>query len=161
MLARDLMQPISEVVHLDQNLLDAGIRLREEGLAALPVVDGDEIVGILTREAIYEKAASPDNDLANTAVRDHMTAEIAVCQAEESAETARRLMEEGGHTRLLVVDREGQLCGIIAAQERGEGRVGKEEERVDDDHVVKTPGRAKGSAPHQPPDFAVRPTIKK
>lgn len=159
MLVRDLMQPISEVVHLDQNLLDAGIRLREEGLAALPVVDGDEIVGILTREAIYEKAASPDNDLANTAVRDHMTAEIAVCQAEESAETARRLMEEGGHTRLLVVDREGRLCGIIAAQEGGEGRVGKEERL--DHHIVKTPGRAKGSAPHQPPNFAVRPTIKK
>lgn len=158
MLARDLMQPLTEVVHLDQNLLDAGIRLRQEGVAALPVVDGDEIVGILTREAIYEKAASPDNDLANTAVRDHMTAEIAFCQADESADTARHLMQEGGHTQLLVVDRKGQLCGIISARE-GEG-IAEGDEESDDDHVVKTTGRAKGSRPHQPPDFAVKPTLK-
>jgi len=159
MLARDLMRPTTEVVHLDQNLLDAGIRLRQQRLLALPVVDGDEIVGILTREAIYEKAASPDNDLANTAVRDHMTAEIAYCQADESADTARRLMEEGGHTRLLVVDRKGQLCGIISAQEEEDFIEGEEES--DEEHVVKSPGRATGSAPHQPPSFSVKPVIKK
>ncbi len=159
MLARDLMQPTTEVVHLDQNLLDAGIRLRQENLAALPVVDGDEIVGLLTREAIYEKAASPDNDLANTAVRDHMTAEFAFCQADESAETARRLMHEGGHARMLVVAHRGQLCGIISAD--AEERRAGNEKRADDEHIVKTPGRATGSTPHQPPDFSVKPTIKK
>ncbi|HMA15607.1 MAG: CBS domain-containing protein [Bacteroidota bacterium] len=158
MLARDIMQPTTEVVHLDQTLLDAGIRLQQARLAALPVVDGDEIVGLLTRQAIEDKVVSLDNDLANTAVRDHMSAEIAFCHDDESAETARRLMDEGGHSRLLVVDRQGRLCGIIAA-----GDAGPQEEKgaADDEHVVKTGGRGTGSRPHQPPGFSVKPVIKK
>jgi CBS domain-containing protein len=159
MLARDIMQPTSEVVHLDQNLLDAGIRLRQKRLSALPVVDGDEIVGLLTRQAVYEKAASPDNDLANTAVRDHMTAEIAFCQADDSAEVARRLMEEGGHSRLLVIDGKGQLCGLIVADDADERE--EHEEDAGDEHVVKTPGRARGSDLHKPPSFSVKPVVKK
>lgn len=158
MLARDIMQPTTEVVHLDQSLLDAGIRLQQARLAALPVVDGDEIVGLLTRQAIEDKVVSLDNDLANTAVRDHMSAEIAFCQDDESAETARRLMDEGGHSRLLVVDRQGRLCGIIAAGDAGHQ---EEETATDDEHVVKTAGRGTGSRPHQPPGFSVRPVIKK
>lgn len=158
MLARDIMQPTTEVVHLDQTLLDAGIRLQQARLAALPVVDGDEIVGLLTRKAIEDKVVSLDNDLSNTAVRDHMSAEIAFCHDDESAETARRLMDEGGHSRLLVVDRQGQLCGIIAA-----GDAGPQEEvgAKDEGHVVKTAGRGTGSRPHQPPSFSVTPVIKK
>ena len=158
MLARDIMQPTTEVVHLDQTLLDAGIRLQQARLAALPVVDGDEIVGLLTRQAIEDKVVSLDNDLANTAVRDHMSAEIAFCQDDESAETARRLMDEGGHSRLLVVDRQGRLCGIIAAGDAGPQ---EEEGAADDEHVVKTGGRGSGSRPHQPPGFSVKPVIKK
>lgn len=158
MLVRDIMQPTSEVVHLDQSLLDAGIRLQQAKLAALPVVDGDEIVGLLTRRAIEDKVISLDNDLANTAVRDHMSAEIAFCHDDESVETARRLMDEGGHSRLLVIDRQGRLCGIIAA-----GDAGPQEEKgmQDEAHKVKTAGRSTGSRPHQPPDFSVKPTIKK
>jgi CBS domain-containing protein len=158
MLAKDVMLPTTEVVHLDQSLLEAGIRLRRYRLPALPVVDGDEIVGLLTAEALEKQAAAPDNDLAETAVRDHMSAEVAFCRTDESVAAARRLIEEGGHSHLLVTDGKGRLCGLIAAHDLGAEAAGEAES--EDPHVVKTPGRATGSRLHQPPGFSVKPVIK-
>lgn len=158
MLAKDVMLPTTEVVHLDQSLHDASIRLRRFRLPALPVVDGDDIVGLLTAEAVEEMAAVPENDLAETAVRDHMSAEIAFCRTDESVETARRLIQQGGHRLLLVIDGEGRLCGLIAAGDTG--AEDKATADATDEHVVKTPGRATGSRLHQPPSFSVKPVIK-
>jgi CBS domain-containing protein len=158
MLAKDVMLPTTEVVHLDQSLLDAGIRLRRFQLPALPVVDGDEIVGLLTAEALEEQAAAPDNDLAETAVRDRMSAEVAFCRNDESVAAARRLIEAGGHSHLLVIDGKGRLCGLIAAHDLDAEAEGEAE--AEDPHVVKTPGRATGSRLHQPPGFSVKPVIK-
>lgn len=156
MQAKELMQPTTEVVHLDQTLLDARNRLRSFALPALPVVDGDEIVGLLTAKAVERKAAAPDGDLANTAVRDHMSAEIAFCRPDEDIETARAIMQHGGHDRLLVIDGEGQLCGLLSAEDIGEGGT----KSAAPGHVVKTAGRAKGGRPHQPDTFSVKPIVK-
>lgn len=159
MLARDLMVPTSEVVHLDQSLEDAANRLRRFGLPALPVVDGDEIVGVLTAEAVAEMAMSAAADLGETAVRDHMSAEVAFCRADESAQTAQAVMEQGGHPRLLVIDDKGELCGLLAAADaepHGDGR-----RDAGESHRVTTPGRATGGPLHQPPGFSVKPVIKK
>jgi nitrogen-specific signal transduction histidine kinase len=70
MQVKNAMRPTSEVVHVDESLLDAAIRLRRGKLAAVAVVDGDEIVGLLTASAVAEKLASPDNDLGVAAVRE-------------------------------------------------------------------------------------------
>lgn len=163
MRARDLMQRTSEVVHVDQSLLEALIRLRRYDLPAIAAVDGDEIVGLLSAEAIEKKAASPDNDFVRVAVRDLVSTEIAFCRADEDTETARTVMQEGGHDHLLVTDPAGKLCGILSrerllggSEARDNGASG--EERA---HVVESSGRAKGDSPHHPPNFAVGPRLKK
>src|SRR3546814_7883298 len=95
MLAKDCMLPTTEVVHLDQSLIDAANRLRLFSLPVLPVVDGDEIVGLLTFEAVEARQRLSPEDLAETAVRDHMSAEVAFCRTDESMETVRAIMREG------------------------------------------------------------------
>lgn len=161
---KDIMQATREVVHVDENLLDASIRLRRGQLPALAVVDGDEIVGILTEAAIAAKAASPDNDLAGSAARDLMSAEVGFCRAGESLETARTVMAEEGHDHLLVTGRDGKLCGVLArarlapleqaSQQQSPGGRGYKS------HVVRTPGRAKGDKPHRPNNYSVEPKLK-
>lgn len=157
MQARDRMLATTEVVHLDQNLLDARARLERFGLPALPVVDNDEIVGLLTAEAIERTAAASPDPLGEIAVRDHMSAEIAFCYGDESIERARTIMQEGGHDRLLVLDRDGKLCGLLAAEDVGPG----DKAESGTSHIVKTAGRATGGTPHQPDSFSVKPVVKK
>src|SRR3546814_10798575 len=89
MLAKDCMLPTTEVVHLDQSLIDAANRLRLFSLPVLPVVDGDEIVGLLTFEAVEARQRLSPEDLAETAVRDHMSAEV---RSEEHTSELQSLM---------------------------------------------------------------------
>ena len=159
MLAKDLMLPTTEVVHLDQSLKDAADRLRRFGLPLLPVVDGDEIVGVVTGEALEEMAAA-EVDLAHTAVRDHMSAEVSFCRPDESVQTARAIMEKGGHRRLLVVDDKGRLCGLLASTD-AEARGNDKSVGAAAGRTVKTPGRATGGPLHRPPNFSTKPVIKK
>ncbi|MEQ9607888.1 MAG: CBS domain-containing protein [Kiloniellaceae bacterium] len=158
MQVKEFMQPTSEVVHLDQSLLDAGIRMRQHRLSALAVVDGDEIVGLLTSDDIEANASQKDNDLSRKAVRDHMSAEIAFCRPAESVETARTIMQERGFTRLLVLDDQGRFCGLVTAKDIE--CVGEEPRASTSDHVVTTHGRRGGSEMHQPDDYSLRPRLK-
>lgn len=157
MQARDLMLATTEVVHVDQSLHEADLRLQRFDLPALPVVDGDEIVGLVTAETVEAMAATSEKDLGEIAVRDHMTAEIAFCHPGESIETARSVMQEDGHHYLLVVDGKRRLCGLLSAENVGPGGTAG----TTSPHVVKTAGRATGGTPHQPDSFSVKPVVKK
>lgn len=162
MRAKDLMYKTTEVVHVDQTLMDASIRLQRRGLPALAVVDGDEIVGLITAETMKRKSAAPDNDLAAAKVRDHMSAEIAFCHAGEDIATARAVLQEGGHDYLLVTDSDGHLCGLIsAAQIDTHDRNGSKGDReVAREHLVDSPGRATGDELHAPDTYSVDPKLK-
>lgn len=165
MQVKSIMQPTAEVVHVDENLLDAAIRLRRNSLPALAVVDGDEIVGILTAAAVEAKLTSPDNDLGVAAVRDLMSAEVGFCHASESLETARRVMTEEGQAHLLVTGHDGKLCGVLSAgrlagSAEATGERTAKGETSDRPHVVATGGRAKGDKPHRPNNYSVEPKLK-
>lgn len=161
MQVKDIMQTTREVVHVDENLLDASIRLRRGKLPALAVVDGDEVVGILTEATISEKAASLENDLAGSAARDLMSAKVGFCRGSEDVETARKVMAEEGHSHLLVTDLKGKLCGLLAQSDLPAGArppAGVSPEAKA--HVVETAGRAKGDKPHRPNNYSVTPKLK-
>jgi CBS domain-containing protein len=158
---KDIVKTTSEVVHVDENLLDAAIRLRRDRLPALAVVDGDEIVGILTAAAVEAKLAAPDNDLGVAAVRDLMSAEIGVCHGSETIDTARRVMAGQGHQHLLVVDSDGKLCGVLSAADvQGDSKVTPGRDSAAQDHTVATAGRAKGDTLHHPNNYSVTPKLK-
>src|SRR3546814_19702014 len=82
-----------------------------------------------------------------------MSAEIAFCRPDEDVETARAIMQQGGHDRLLVIAGKGQLCGLLSAEDIGQGGT----QTAAPGHVVKTAGRAKGGWPHHPDTFSVKP----
>lgn len=101
---------ITEPVTLspDKTLRDARAIMREHGINGLPIVDGDRVVGILTnRDLRYER------NLDRT-VREAMTAEgLVTCPPGTDLETARDLMQEHRVEKLLVVDADNRLRGLI------------------------------------------------
>lgn len=167
----DLMRPIDEVVHLDQDLHEAHVRMRRFQTSFLPVVDGDEIVGLLTAGDVPRNVrgdprleASQDR---SAKVRDHLTKDIAFCYRDDDLETAQAVIRESGHRRLLVTDREHQLVGLIteerlvaaSGRRRPSGPRAAARPEVEA-RLAKRSGRATGSRPGRIVVYAVKPKLK-
>jgi len=46
---------------LNEDILDAAIRLRERNIVAMPVIDGDEVAGVITLEDIVDFLIETEN----------------------------------------------------------------------------------------------------
>jgi len=112
MRAADIMVPAHELVHPDQPLAEAAARMHDAGLGLLPVVDGDELVGVITAE----DAARFDRPGDGTSVHDVMSTDIVFCYDQDDLPTALKIVEESGHPRLLVLNAEWELVGTLTAQ---------------------------------------------
>ncbi|MDP2312103.1 MAG: IMP dehydrogenase [Pseudomonadota bacterium] len=90
------------------SLREARTLMRERGINGLPIVVGKQVVGILTnRDLRYERNL-------DRPVADAMTKEgLVTCPPGTDLETARDLMQEHRVEKLLVVDADGTLSGLI------------------------------------------------
>jgi CBS domain-containing protein len=89
-------------------------RMREHGVGALPVYDGERLVGIVTERDVV--AAVADGVAGTALAEDRMTAEPAtVSPLEDSSEVALRMVELGVR-HLPVVDR-GRVVGLVSARD--------------------------------------------
>jgi len=110
MRAADIMVPAHELVHPDQPLAEAAARMRDAGLELLPVFDGDELVGVITA------AEAADRPGDGASVHDVMSTDIVFCYDRDDLPTALKIVEESGHPRLLVLNAEWELVGLLTAQ---------------------------------------------
>lgn len=87
----------------------------EYDCGSIPVTDADGIVvGIVTDRdicmATYLKGASPHA----ISVADTMSKQVFSCRAEESLQTAERLMNEHQVRRIPVIDSDGRAIGLLS-----------------------------------------------
>lgn len=167
-LVKDLMRPTDEVVHVDQKLREAYVRMLRFQVPFLPVVDGDEIVGVLTARDIYSQPQANEKGIKAARVRDHLSRDIAFCYADDDVEMAKEVMQESGRHRLLVTDDQEHLVGLItleaitaALREHGPRRPSEPQPEAAERIAETAAGRAKGDQPGQPKSYAVKPKIKK
>lgn len=167
LLVRDVMRAISEVVHVDEDLHEAYVRMRDFQTPFLPIADGDEIVGILTARDIYDDPRAADDGKRAAGIGDHLSKEIAFCYEDDDVETAMDVMEQSGHRRLLVTDDADQLVGLItlemitaALRRHGLARLGGAGPGAAE-RTADTAGRAKGNKPGRPRLYAIKPKLKR
>ncbi len=137
----EAMTPTHYDVHPDHPLRDALVRMREDAVAVLPVVDGDEVVGLLTLAEARGETTVWDVDPEKAAVRDVMTADFTWCYADEDIDRAKSLLEQSGQRCMPVVNRDHELVGMISAGggKSSEGTTGTSRQ-------ASTGGRAIGGA---------------
>lgn len=159
---RDVMTPTDQAAHPDHPVSEAVERMHTSGMQILPVVDGDEVVGLLRMRDIE---TDPDAEHPAAAVRDAMFAEILYCFAENPIEEAIALMEKTGYDEYLVVDAERRLIGHVTLSALREGRPheAKRAEIGDGEveaHKSAGGGRKQGGQPHELGGFSVRPVVR-
>jgi CBS domain-containing protein len=114
MKVKDIMTSNVECVWPEDTLQEAALKMKEMGIGPLPVCDRLHIVGMLTDRDIAIRGVAAGRDPRSTKVRDVMTCEVIRCFEDEEVEEAERLMQSRQVRRILVVNRDERLVGIVS-----------------------------------------------
>jgi CBS domain-containing protein len=110
-----LMQPEVWQTYTDESLADAAIRMRDHGVGSLAVLDGEDLVGILTeRDLLWAIADGAATNV--TRVGTYMSTPPIVVSPGTDVVAASRMMVEHDVRHLPVVEA-GQLKGMVSARD--------------------------------------------
>lgn len=111
---RDVMERGVTVIGPDQTLVQAATLMVEQDVGFLPVCDGERIQGTLTDRDIVMRAVAHGRHPAHATVRDVMSDEVHHVFDDEDLERAAALMKAHDVRRLVVVDRDHKLVGVLS-----------------------------------------------
>lgn len=116
------MQLISEIMTRDvrtispkENIRRAAQLMDELNVGAIPVCDGDRLIGMVTDRDITVRATSAGESPEDTMVRDVMSVNVKTCFADQQVDEVMEQMRDVQIRRVPVVDHETQnLIGIVS-----------------------------------------------
>lgn len=111
---KEIMTRDVEVVPPECTLCEAAQTMRDLDIGALPVCDGERLVGMITDRDITIRGAAKGFDPNKASVEDCMSPEILYCFEDQETEDAEELMQERQVRRLPVLNRGKKLTGIVA-----------------------------------------------
>jgi len=110
----DVMTKDVETINPNDSLRDAAERMRTLNVGPLPVCEGDTLMGIITDRDIVVRAVSQGMDPNTTRVSEAMTDEVEYVYEDDDISTVVSKMKEAQVRRILVVNHDKKLVGIIA-----------------------------------------------
>ena len=111
---REIATKNPEVIHPDQPICEAAMKMKIIDVGMLPVCEGERLVGAVTDRDIAVRAVAQGCNPLSTKVREVMSPEICYCFDDDEVETAARVMEEKQIRRLPILNREKRLVGIVS-----------------------------------------------
>jgi len=111
---RELMTADPRTVEPTTSTVEAAQIMREEDAGRVPVVEGDQLVGIVTDRDIVLRVVAEARDPRTVTVGEIASRQLVTIDPEQSVDEAARLMAEHQVRRLPVVEEDGQLVGIVA-----------------------------------------------
>jgi CBS domain-containing protein len=131
---RDVMSNRPRCVSPDTPVSEAAELMESEDVGALPVLDGDELAGMITDRDIVIRAVARGKDPRGMPVREVSTREVVTVHSDDDLSEALKLMASHQVRRLPVVDDGNRLVGVLAqadvAQEAREKTVGEMVEEI-------------------------------
>jgi|SRR6185503_10454247 CBS domain-containing protein len=113
MQVRDVMTQDVALVNPDQTLQKAARLMADLDLGALPVAQGDRLVGMITDRDIAIRGLAQGKG-PKAKVQDVMTPDIKYCFADQKLDEISANMADIQLRRLPVVDRDKRLVGILS-----------------------------------------------
>jgi CBS domain-containing protein len=102
-----------KLVSPEQSICDAAKMMAECDAGALPVGEGDRLVGVVTDRDIAIRAVAEDKG-PDTPVAEVMTRQVLYCFEDESVDHVAQNMGEQQVRRLPVLNRDKRLVGIVS-----------------------------------------------
>lgn len=116
MQVRQLMKKALESITANETLEDAARKMKLVGCGILPVVEmgGRAPVGVITDRDIVLRCVANGENPARNMVGDYCSSPAICCDTDCSAEDAFHTMRDHHIGRLLVIDDQGNLAGIVS-----------------------------------------------
>lgn len=115
MRVRDVMTEHVECIAPDATMCKAAEKMRDLDVGPLPVCSDDErLIGMITDRDITIRGVAEGLDPKRATVRDLMTPGIVCCHEEEDISAAIRLMKDNQIRRLVVLNHDNRLVGIVS-----------------------------------------------
>jgi len=114
MLVKDVMTKDVGGLIPEATLKEAAHKMESLGVGFLPVCNGERIVGVITDRDITVRAVAKGKNPAEALVKDYMTPRVHWCFGNENIELAAAAMEKNKIRRLVVLDQNKLLVGVIS-----------------------------------------------
>jgi CBS domain-containing protein len=115
MKVKDVMHKGVDWVSPDTPVTELAKLMREHDIGAIPIGEGDRLIGIVTDRDIVCKGLAQDTFDANRATaRDVMTPGIHCCRDDDDLAKAVRHMEQLQVRRLPVINKSKRMVGILS-----------------------------------------------
>lgn len=121
MLLREVMTREVETIRPENTLMEAARKMKDLDVGPMPVCDDNRIVGMVTDRDIATRAVAEGRDPQSTRVREVMTPEVVYCFEDDDVDEAARTMREQHVRRLLVLNRQRELAGIVSLADLTKG----------------------------------------
>src|SRR5512135_246581 len=110
---REIMVSDVETAEPDDTLDEIAVMMREQNVGAIPVVEDDELIGIITDRDIVLRCIAEGTDPTEIAADEIISTELQIVSPDADVEEARRIMSEHQIRRLPVVE-SGKLVGMVS-----------------------------------------------
>jgi CBS domain-containing protein len=117
MLVRDIIKTRFSSIETDETAFTAACRMRDDGVGCLPVTEKGRLVGIVTDRDLVLRCMAEDRKAAATAIHSLMSVETICCYEDDTDARAADLMREHGLMRLPVLNRKGDLVGLVSQRD--------------------------------------------
>ena len=128
---KQIMSREVEVIHSHIPVQTAAEKMKALDVGMLPVRDGDLLVGTVTDRDIVVRAIAGGKDPSTTEIKEILTPDVVYCFEDQDVREAAQLMQENNIRRLIVLNRDKRLAGIVSIRDlAGETVSGKPVKRV-------------------------------
>lgn len=119
----------------DSTIEEVATMMKDENVGAIPVVDDDELVGIVTDRDIVVRCIAEGKDPSECEVEEIVSEELETVTPDDDVRRAAEIMQRKQIRRLPVCDEEGRLVGMlslgdIAVKQGNDGVSGETLEQV-------------------------------
>ena len=110
----DIMTRDVQTISTQETIQRAAQLMDELNVGAIPVLDGDKLVGMITDRDITVRSVAAGQDPRSTKVTDVMSTDVRTCTADQSIDDVLATMGDVQIRRIPVLDAQSKVIGIVS-----------------------------------------------